>query len=277
MVRALSAAERAVKLSRSREEAYKDAVAIYSEAHRAHETSSDLHQPPPISLRDLAARYNGLVNVTTLSRRLKRLPSKLDDARKRTILKTEEETVIVKYLQQQAAVGFPCTHRTILEVANSILRARHERERTKFQALGKNWSARFVMRHHDEIKTYWSKSLQGTRAECVNATVIEGWNELRRRVQQGDFTDGIPIRPENIANMDETGWNPAVRQTHCVVGPTGTKIQYEIESGLRENITIVATIMADGTSTRPIVILKGANVQSRWGVGDPSRNVAKAQ
>lgn len=67
-----------------------------------------------------------------------------------------------------------------------------------------------------------------------------------------------------------------MRQSHRVVGPAGKKIQYEIESGLRENITVIGTIMADGTSTRPIVIFKGANLQSRWGAGDPDHNVADA-
>ena len=76
--------------------------------------------------------------------------------------------------------------------------------------------------------------------------------------------------------MDETGWNPSVCQTHHVIGPTGQKLQYEIQSGMRENVTIIGTILADGTSTRPIVIFKGANILSRWGASDPDHNIAKA-
>lgn len=77
--------------------------------------------------------------------------------------------------------------------------------------------------------------------------------------------------------MDETGWVPAVRQTQRVIGATGNKIQYVIEDGIRENITMIGTIAADGTSTRPIVIMKGANLRSRWGAGNPEHNVAQAQ
>lgn len=76
--------------------------------------------------------------------------------------------------------------------------------------------------------------------------------------------------------MDETGWLPSVCQTCCVIGPSGKKNQYKVESGLRENITLIGTIMADGTSTRPIVIFKGANLQSRWGTADPNHNIADA-
>jgi hypothetical protein len=277
MVRALPAAQRALNHSRAKEAAYKDAVAIYTESHRTFEASSDRNRKAPISLRDLAARYRGLISVTTLSRRIKRLPSALEVGQLRTRLKTEEEDMLVKHLKEQAAVGFPYTHRAIMEVGNDILRARCGREHSNFRPLGKRWSARFVLRRSQEIKTYWSTSLHSSRAQCVNATVLEAWNSLQERAQRGDFTDGSPILPENIANMDETGWVPAVRQTHRVIGPTGQKLQFEIESGMRENITIIGTILADGTSTRPIVIFKGANVQRRWGVGDLSHNIAKAQ
>jgi hypothetical protein len=274
MVRALSAAQRAANLARAKEEAYTDAVSIYLESRRTYETSK---RKAPISLRDLVTRYRGLINLTTLSRRVKGLPSASDAGRLRTKLKPEEESMLVKHLQDQAALGFPYTHRGIVEVANDILRARHERQRTQFRPLGKRWSSRFMLRHSHEIKAYWSTSLHSNRAKCVNSVVLEAWYDLRERAQRGDFTDGTPIHPENIANMDETGWVPAVRQTHRVIGPTGQKLQYEIQSGMRENVTIIGTILADGTSTRPIVIFKGTNIQSRWGIGDPNHNIAKAQ
>lgn len=83
MVKALSAAERAAKHSRAKEEAYKDAVRIYLESRRAPATSpeSPSGSVQPISLRNLAAHYKGLVNITTLSRRVQQLPSRVDDAR----------------------------------------------------------------------------------------------------------------------------------------------------------------------------------------------------
>jgi len=194
----------------------------------------------------------------------------------RTKLKCEEEVLVVQHIRKEGEKGHPCTHRFVLGMANDILRARCKREHITFQPVGKNWSGRFVERHSNQIKTYWTKSLQGVRAKSVCPSVLEGWNGLREKAQHGDFTDGTPILPENIANMDETSWLPSVRQTCRVIGPAGRKIQYEVESGLRENITMIGTIMADGTSTRPIVIFKGANLQTRWGTGDPDHNIANA-
>jgi len=169
MVRALPAAQRALNHSRAKEAAYKDAVAIYTESHRTFEASSDRNRKAPISLRDLAARYRGLISVTTLSRRIKRLPSALE-------------------------VGQLRTRRAIMEVGNDILRARCGREHSNFRP--------------------WSTSLHSSRAQCVNATVLEAWNSLQERAQRGDFTDGSPILPENIANMDETLLGRFLRMVH---------------------------------------------------------------
>lgn len=161
-------------------------------------------------------------------------------------------------------------------MGNDILRAQHEQEHTVFQPVGMGWSSRFVLQHSNE-KTYWSTSLHSSQAECVNTAILEAWGALRERVQCGEFTDGVAICPQNITNMDETGWNPSVRQTHCVIGATGQKLQYETQSGMQENITVIGTINADGTSMRPIVIFKGSNIRSRWGVGNANHNIAKAQ
>jgi len=276
MGKVISAAERARKLSAAKELAYASAITTYIESHAAYAESSDPHRKSPVSLHDLVSLHNGLITKTTLSRRVPGGRSKSQVAHMRTKLKHEEEALIVRHIRKEGDKGHPCTHRFVLGLANDILRARCKREHITFQPVGKNWSGRFVERHSDQIKTYWTKSLQGVRAKSVCLSVLEGWNNLRGKAQCGDLTDGTPILPKNIANMDKTGWLPSVHQTRRVIGPAGKKIQYEVESGLRENITMIGTIMADGTSTRPIVIFLGVNLQTRWGTGDPDHNIANA-
>jgi hypothetical protein len=197
--------------------------------------------------------------------------------RSRTKLKAEEETVLVKQLLFMGSRGFPHSQKTVREEATKILRARCEREHKKYVPLGKRWPTAFMFRHSDQLQMYWSSSLPSKRAKSLNIHTLEGWQDLQEQALQGDFSDGTPILSENIANFDETGWVPSVRTPHRVIGAVGQKHQYEMESGMRENITIMCTVMADGTSTRPIVIFKGANVQSCWGVGDKNHNIANAQ
>jgi hypothetical protein len=93
-------------------------------------------------------------------------------------------------------------------------------------------------------------------------------------VLAGGFSDGVAILPENIAGFNETGIQPGVRSTHCVIRPISKNTQHEVSTGNRKTSTVMCTIMADGTSTWPIVIFKGANIQSQWGLGDKERNIA---
>jgi hypothetical protein len=251
-------------------------VAIYKAEHRAYAASTDPKHRHPRSLRDITNCYGKLITIATLARRVQGLPSTSDIGLKHRKLTPEEEDCLVDELHAQAGQGFPMTQRMVTEVATDILRHRCEREGTKFQPIGKTWSAKFMLRHSDKIKTYWSTSLHSVRAACVNPHTLNGWFPLLTCILQGDFSNGEPILPENIANFDETGWVPATRVTHRVVGPVGQKLQYEIQSGMRENITIMCTVTADGRALRPIVIFKGVNLQSRWGASDKTHNVANA-
>ncbi|KIJ46240.1 hypothetical protein M422DRAFT_59634 [Sphaerobolus stellatus SS14] len=53
-------------------------------------------------------------------------------------------------------------------------------------------------------------------------------------------------------------------QTQRVYGGRGVKHQYRQGNANHENTTVLITICADGTSTRPVVIFKGENVMNSW-------------
>ncbi|TFK82751.1 CENP-B protein, partial [Polyporus arcularius HHB13444] len=78
-----------------------------------------------------------------------------------------------------------------------------------------------------------------------------------------------PIAPECIYGMDETGIQQGVGVTERVIGPAGQKVQYQQRSGNRENITVLVTICADGTSTPPAVIYKGDTYHASWKQDNP--------
>ncbi len=63
---------------------------------------------------------------------------------------------------------------------------------------------------------------------------------------------------------DETGIQTGIGVTERVIGPVGQKMQYQQRSGNRENITVLPTICADGTSVPPIIIYKGEAFQAKW-------------
>ncbi|KIJ43156.1 hypothetical protein M422DRAFT_60339 [Sphaerobolus stellatus SS14] len=64
--------------------------------------------------------------------------------------------------------------------------------------------------------------------------------------------------------MDESGFSRESTRTQRVYGGRGVKHQYRQGNANRENTTVLITICADGTSTRPVVIFKGENVMNSW-------------
>ena len=76
--------------------------------------------------------------------------------------------------------------------------------------------------------------------------------------------EDFDICDELIYGADETGIRTGIGVTECVIGPAGAKIQHQQCSGNRENITVLPTICADGTSTPPTVNYKGESFQVKW-------------
>jgi hypothetical protein len=72
------------------------------------------------------------------------------------------------------------------------------------------------------------------------------------------------IPDELVYGADETGIQGGIGVTERVIGPAGAKIQHQQRSGNRENITVLPTICADGTSLAPTVIYKGDAFQTKW-------------
>ena len=78
-----------------------------------------------------------------------------------------------------------------------------------------------------------------------------------------------PIATELIYAADETGIQEGIGSKEWVYGDPSKKFQHQQHSGGRENITVIVTICADGTSLPPAVIFKGENFQASWKQDNP--------
>ena len=72
------------------------------------------------------------------------------------------------------------------------------------------------------------------------------------------------IPDELVYSADETEIQSGIGVTEHVIGPAEAKIQHQQQSGTCENITVLPTIFADGTSLAPTVIYKGEAFQTKW-------------
>jgi hypothetical protein len=77
------------------------------------------------------------------------------------------------------------------------------------------------------------------------------------------------VPDELIYGTDESGIQEGIGLKERVYRATGKKVQHQQRSGGRENITVIVTICADGTSLPPAVIFKGEGYQMSWKQDNP--------
>lgn len=163
---------------------------------------------------------------------------------------------MVDFLKASADRGLPLAHSAITQYAQLIVSRRLGADA---KTLGKGWSYAFLDRHRDELAAHWSKPLDMQRAQCLNPAAVEHWFNLVE-----EFVVKLGIKPENLYGMDESGFPTGVTGKERVIGARGIKTQHKVGGADRENITVIVTICADGTTLRPFVIFKGKNVMTKW-------------
>ena len=207
------------------------------------------------SLRDVALRFH--VNHNTLNNHYKGRPTKSAFVAMRQKLTPAEENTLVEYALACSDRGFPITHSQLVTFANEILEARIGSD---YEPVGKNWTDRFIERHHQSLQMHWSKPLDSKRARALNPNIIKHWFELVK-----EFIPDLNVKPENIYGMDESGFPPSDQGRQRVIGRRGKHVQHKQGGADRENVTAIVTICADGTTLKPTIIFKGTNFMTKWG------------
>lgn len=250
MARAQSKLKARYEMSRNAEGHIVAAVTLY-ENSKNDALSND--KPIP-SYAEIARICN--VPKETLRRRVAKLRSRIDAAAERGWLNAAQSAELVRHLLDCADKGFPNRRKDIERHALEIARV----TRPDLVKLGPSWVDRFIARHHHELTMHWTANLDHTRAAGVNLTSIPHWYDLL----EATCTE-YKFAPENVYGFDESGFpfggdGARVR----VVGRKDTKIQHVQRGGNRENVTVMVTVCADGTTVRPTVLFKGKRLYQHW-------------
>jgi hypothetical protein len=179
----------------------------------------------------------------------------------------EEADAIINYANEMANEGWPLSRKRIEEHVNEIISARRGAD---FDGVGHNWTDRFILKHKKCLRGSWSRPLDKARAQAGNPVAKADYFAKLKAAIKGEEGDD-PIPDELIYGVDETGIQEGVGCTERVYGESAKKFQHQQRSGGRENITVIVTICADGTSLPPAVIFKGENFQSSWRQENPLR------
>jgi hypothetical protein len=182
----------------------------------------------------------------------------------------EEEEVILEFALEIASRGWPLEKQHIKAHVDKICRARLGVIFPE-NGVGLNWVDRFLGRHANRIQTYRSHPLEALCGKAVNEYTHRNYfNILKHVLDTGD--DGAPLLPKNIYGSDETGFRTGEGSSNRkVVGPAGKRIQHLQKTGNRENVTVMVTICADGSSlVPPAVIFKGTKYLVKWKQRNPA-------
>lgn len=246
--RAVSEKVKKIKACRKLNSIYQEAVNKY---HR------EQLKPEKAACRGLwpiAAKYG--INFKTLSNLANGKQSMSAFNMSKRKISGEEERVIVNLILESADRSLPLTRSAFCTVANTIIKGR---DGESYTPVDNYWVSRFLDWHHDKIQMHWSKPLDTQRAWALNPKVVRKWFEL---VKERIVLAGI--KPEDIYGMDESGIPPLDQGTQRVLGSKGTKMQHKQGSANRENVTVLVTVCADGTTVKPCVVFKGKNFQKAW-------------
>ena len=125
------------------------------------------------------------------------------------------------------------------------------------KGVGENWTYWFAQRNAERIKILRSRPLKDKHGCGANPHTNEAWWKLL-----GKTIEKYDIKLHNIYGTDEVGIQAQGGGEHEHVFSTRKKAApYQQHGGTQENITIIVTICADGTSTPPTVIFKGSAYQ----------------
>ncbi|KAH9991943.1 hypothetical protein BJV74DRAFT_771898 [Russula compacta] len=137
--------------------------------------------------------------------------------------------MVIHDIIASANQGFPPNHCRIKEHVDEILQS-HLGDAFPESGVGKDWTKHFISDHNDQIRPYWSKGLDHSRARAVNPTTKRHYYELLTMVIEGKGGNDI-IPPELIFGVDESGFQKGMGKKERVFEPQGKQCQHQQRSG----------------------------------------------
>jgi hypothetical protein len=204
------------------------------------------------------------VDADILYRRCKGVEGRVAAHEDQRLLTQAEERALVKWLTHLTASGYPARHSFLRKMAVGLQNMRiakindASQELVSYPPIGKNWSTRFLNRY-PQLKTMIARAIETSRIKEVTRPLIVEWFDVFIKLIHEN-----EILPENIYNMDETGFPLGTIQKAQVIVDSSVRMKYQSQPGRQEWITAVECVSADGISIPPLIIFKGETLMNSW-------------
>jgi hypothetical protein len=161
--RAKSDRVKAHRQSRKKEQNVMAAVLEYER-----ERAKPANLGAPMSILQISKKYK--IPYATLNRCVNGGQSIRGSNEKKQKLTPAQEWLLVQFILESADRGFPLGHRQIEQYADAVRQAMLGADCEK---VGVKWVFSFLDRHHDALRTFWSKSLDTQRARSLNPEAVK--------------------------------------------------------------------------------------------------------
>ena len=220
---------------------------------RVQEALEALESSPKTSLAVLARQFD--VPYYRLYRRARGAQSKSSRPAPNIRLNATQDLALKAYIDRCDQLGMPALIPQLVGAAQRILDLEHPSGQAP--ALGKDWVARWLKANPDcRRKNQRQQELNRIASNTVEAYTSH-FDALRK------VLDKYVIQPQDLYNMDETGFRIGVGGNNWVVTRRIDAIQSPSDTN-RDYITAIETISADGYVLPPFLILKAKIQLEKW-------------
>ncbi|KID81501.1 transposase, partial [Metarhizium majus ARSEF 297] len=220
---------------------------------RVNEALEYIDANPGAKIRAVARKFD--VPRGRLQRRGNGVPARKGHPARNTKLSREEEVALCNYIDRLEKANFAVRAEFITDAANYILKERASSTAPP-ELVGTRWTTRFVKRHnyHKSLQ----KKLDSNRKASEDITrALSYYNKLKEVIEEY----GIP--PDDIWNMDETGFRIGIGQDHLVITKRKRAHLFSMPEN-RETSTAMESISAGGIVIPAFLILTGQRHMESW-------------
>jgi len=214
------------------------------------------------SIRAAAKAHD--VPEATLRDRAKGGKSRAEANEAKQILAAGEEKALVQWILEVSEHGYPPRKGQVRQMAEDVRQRRLAKINdasmilVEYPSIGDEWVDRFI-RRHPCLKTTFARRIDASRMKEITADAILLWlNETWETIEK------FRINPQNIYNMDESGFAIGSSQGACVIINAQLRSQFQAQPGRQEWVTVLECIGGDGSVIDPLVIFRGTNLNTEW-------------
>jgi len=241
----------------------KRSVEARAKNDRVEDALKDYRNKKYKSVNAAAIAHN--VPVATLRDRVKGGKSRAEANEAKQILSAAEEKALVKWILEVSQNGYPPRKSQLREMAEDIRQQRVSQINdasitlVEYPPIGMEWPERFIQRHSNCLKMTFARRIDARRMKETTVDAILRWLNTMRQTIEEDQVD-----PQNIYNMDESGFAIGSNLGACVIVNAQIRSQFQAQPGRQEWVTVVECICGDGSVLDPLVIFRGKNFNTEW-------------